>query len=189
MSQDIKLSPIPDHDWPDQIVDMLTGFAGGLNVYRTMAHHPALLRAWSGLREHIVNQSTLGRRRVELVILRTGFRMGSDYEWGQHVLRARKLGIEDERIAFMRGPADKMDPEAAILAQAVDALMENRKLGDDDITAVTELVGKEGVFDLIATVGFYSTLGFILNSFETPLDEDIAAELAANPLGGAVSDT
>ena len=41
----VALEPIEGSDWPSDIEDMLTGFAGGLNVYRTMAHHPALLRA------------------------------------------------------------------------------------------------------------------------------------------------
>jgi len=42
-------------------------------------------------------------------------------------------------------------------------------------------IGKEGIFDLIATVGFYSTLGFMLNSFPPPLDEGIARELRETP--------
>jgi 4-carboxymuconolactone decarboxylase len=36
--------------------------------------------------------------------------------------------------------------------------------------------------DVIATVGFYSTLGYILNSFETPLDDNIVREMADQPL-------
>ena len=36
----------------------------------------------------------------------------------------------------------------------------------------------------MATVGFYSTLGFLLNTFGTPLDDDIAAKLVAAPLEG-----
>ncbi len=39
--------PISDAEWPEAIAEMKTGFAGALNVYRTMAHHPALLKAWA----------------------------------------------------------------------------------------------------------------------------------------------
>ena len=38
------------------------------------------------------------------------------------------------------------------------------------------------MLDLIATVGFYTTLAFIVNSFDTPLDADIAEALARRPL-------
>jgi hypothetical protein len=31
-------------------------------------------------------------------------------------------------------------------------------------------------------VGFYTTLGLILNSFDTPIDPDVAQELAEAPL-------
>lgn len=40
-------SPLTDADWPHEIDDLRDGFAGALNVYRLMAHHPALLRAWA----------------------------------------------------------------------------------------------------------------------------------------------
>ena len=43
------LPPLTDAQWPSDLADLLKGFAGGLNVYRVMAHNPALLRAWEGL--------------------------------------------------------------------------------------------------------------------------------------------
>jgi len=182
MSARSKFAPIPDADWPQPVADMLSGFAGSLNVYRTMAHHPALLRAWAGLREHVVNRSALGRERSEVVILRTGVRLGSDYEWAQHVQRARKYGLTDRRIALMRGAPADMAPEDAILARAVDELFDTRQIAPATLGDLTAALGGEALLDLMATVGFYSTLAYILNSFETPLDGDIAAELAAHPI-------
>ena len=177
-----QLSPISNADWPDEIADMLSGFAGGLNVYRTMAHHPALLRAWADLREHVVNQSSLGRQRSEVVILRTGHRLGSSYEWSQHIQRGRKYGLSDARIAAMRLPIDQIEGEDALFARSVDELFDHAALSEQTRQALTELVGSRGVLDVMATVGFYSTLGYILNTNQTPLDDDIASELAANPL-------
>ncbi|MEE2944675.1 MAG: carboxymuconolactone decarboxylase family protein [Pseudomonadota bacterium] len=174
--------PLSDEDWPQELADMLAGFAGGLNVYRTMAHHPALLRAWADLREHVVNQTTLGLEFSEVVILRTGWQLGSSYEWHQHIVRGRKNGLSDVRIARLSGPIVDIKGDDAVLATAVDDLFNERQLSQDSQTALVKLVGKPGMFDLIATVGFYSTLGYILNSFDTPLDQDIAGELATNPL-------
>ena len=37
-------TPLTDAEWPEEIADLRDGFAGTLNVYRAMAHHPALLR-------------------------------------------------------------------------------------------------------------------------------------------------
>ena len=72
--------------------------------------------------------------------------------------------------------------EDMTFAKAVDELFDQRKLTTDTIGIVMDLVGKEGVLDVIATVGFYSTLGYILNSFETPLDDNIAREMVDQPL-------
>lgn len=176
------LRPLGDQNWPSSISGMVTGFAGALNVYRTMAHHPALLRAWEDLREHIVNRTTLGPQFSEVVILRTGVNLGSSYEWDQHVVRARVRGLTDERIASLRGPIGGMEPRDATLALAVDDLFSKSMLQPANAAAVVALVGREGLLDLMATVGFYSTLGFILNTNEVPLDSDIAAELLARPL-------
>lgn len=182
MTSSENFPPIPDRDWPDEIAEMREGFAGGLNVYRVMAHHPALLRAWAPLREHVVNGTALGPELSEVVILRTGHRLGSSYEWQQHIDRARKRGLDDARIASIAGPLSGMRPQDAQIAGAVDELMDKRALSEASIESITRDLGKTAVLDLIATVGFYSVLGYTLNSFDVPLDEDIAEALRAQPL-------
>ena len=173
------ISPLSDEDWPEDIADLRTGFAGALNVYRTMAHHPALTRAWAQLRQHVVKDSALGLDRSEVVILRTGVRLGSAYEWAHHVSRARTLGFSDARIAAIRAMPEGED---GLLVRAVDAIFDHHKLPADLEGALRAQIGKNGVFDLMATVGFYSVLGTILMTYDVPVDDQIAQELMANPL-------
>lgn len=171
--------PLSDADWPAGIEDMRDGFAGALNVYRTMAHHPALLRAWAPLRQHIVKDSALGPERSEVVILRAAHRMGSEYEWAHHVSRARSLGFPDARIGALRG-----DPagEDGLIARAVDALFDQKALPATLEAELAGAIGRAAVIDLIATVGFYSVLGYLLMTYRTPVDAPIAKEMAARPL-------
>jgi alkylhydroperoxidase family enzyme len=136
-----------------------------------MAHHPALLRAWTGLRQHIVLDSALGRDRSEVVILRAAYRLQSDYEWNHHVSRARKLGFSEERIlALARTP----EGEDGLIARAVDSVFDERCLPPDLEAELALAIGREAVFDLIATVGFYSILGTLLLTYKTPIEADLA---------------
>lgn len=176
------LHPLSDQDWPAQLADLRAGFAGRLNVYRTMAHHPALLRAWADFRNHVVLGNALGPQFSEVVILRTGVRLGSDYEWSHHVLRGRQAGLTDARIASIRGGAEGMAPQDRILCAAVDRLFDHDALDGETLAALAGLVGPQGVLDVMATVAHYRLLGAILLSFGVPLDADAAAALAAAPL-------
>lgn len=178
----VDFSPLTDAAWPDAAADMRSGFAGALNVYRVMAHHPDLLRAWAPLREHVVNRTALGPQLSEVAILRTGHRLGSSYEWNQHIDRARRRGLTDARIASIAGPCDAMDPQDAQIARAVDELFDTHRLSQASVAAMARDLGKAAVLDLIATVGFYSVLGYALNSFDVPLDDDIAEALHRTPL-------
>ncbi|MGV8989496.1 MAG: carboxymuconolactone decarboxylase family protein [Cypionkella sp.] len=171
--------PVSDADWPAAIADLQEGFAGALNVYRTMAHHPALVRAWAPLRQHIVKDSALGAERSEVVILRAAHRIGSAYEWAHHVSRARTLGFSDTRIAALRGMPEGED---GLIARAVDALFDLRRLPAELEAELAGAITRTGVIDLIATVGFYSVLGYLLMTYATPIDPAVAAEMARAPL-------
>ncbi|WP_135506716.1 carboxymuconolactone decarboxylase family protein [Roseovarius aestuariivivens] len=166
-------SPLKDAQWPQEIADLKDGFAGRLNVYRTMAHHPALLRGWAPLREHVVRKTTLGAERSEVVILRTGLRLGAEYEIAHHIARATAIGMERPRIDTILGPLDGMAENDATLARAVDELCESAALTPATRRALETLTGPQGVLDLMATVGFYTTLAFLVKSFDVPIDDDL----------------
>lgn len=155
---------------------MKTGFAGDLNIYRTMAHHPALLASWNDLRAHIVTENSLGLERLEIVILRVAHRLGSDYEWSHHVGRSRALGIPDERIFAVAKGVDALDPDDALIVQCVDDLLDHSRIDDARLQSLMDLVGKNGVFDMMATVGFYKTLGCIAETFDVPLDDGVSPQ-------------
>ena len=173
--------PISDEFWPMDAKGMNDGFAGKFNVYRVMAHNPALLMAWSNFRKHIVTNTVLGQKWSELVILRTGFRMDASYEISHHIVRARKCGLDDDRIAAMCGMNEIADTDDLVIARAVDELLDSGRLASDTTHELQRLITASGVLDLIATVGMYTTLAFIVKSFATPVDEDIKKSLLKEP--------
>lgn len=177
-----RLDPLTDAEWPEEIGDLRGGFAVGLNVYRTMAHHPKLLRAWAALRSHVVIDTSLGRERSEVVILRCAHRLQAGYEWSHHILRGRAQGIDDRRIRAIGGIDEEMTEGDLVLVRAVDELMDDAALSPDTHAALAAQVGVDGVLDLMATVGFYSTLAFLVKTFDTPVDDDVAKGLADQPL-------
>src|SRR5690606_40729335 len=106
---------------------------------------------------------------------RAAYRMGSAYEWAHHVSRARALGMSDDRILAMRGAPVGED---GLIVRAVDALFDQRRLSEALEADLAAILGRDGVFDLIATVGFYSVLGYLLMTYDTPVDDAVTAELA-----------
>jgi 4-carboxymuconolactone decarboxylase len=177
------LPPLTDAEWPPELADLLKGFAGGLNVYRVMAHHPALVRAWTGLRGHIVTANALTPEQQEIVILRAGYRLGSAYEWAHHVVRGKAAGLDEARIRHARAARDELHAEQTddLLITAVDHLIDDARLPLSLREPLMARIGAKGVLDLMATVGMYSTLAFILQTFETPVEPDIARQAGEWP--------
>ena len=114
----LRLVPLPPSEWTDEVREALgprTVEGRALNIYTTLAHHPELLKRWLVFGAHI-----LGER--ELLILRTGYRCQSEYEWGQHARIARMVGLSDEEIRrITQGPdAPQWEPGEALLLRAAD---------------------------------------------------------------------
>ena len=174
-SESARLRPLGDEDWPAELQHMLPGFAGKLNVYRLMAHHPPLLSAWADLRRHIVLENRLKPRELEIVILRTGHRLKSAYEWIHHTQRGKAAGLTaDEIEAARRDPSHwTAGTSETMLMQAVDELIDEARLSAGLVRDLRAKIGIDGILDLMATVGMYTTLGFLTNTFEPPLENFI----------------
>lgn len=144
---------------------------GELNIFRTLAVHPKLLRSWLPLGGRLLQGSTLDARLRELVILRTAARCGSDYEWGQHVAIGRDAGLSDEEIlaCAASGPdAIAVSSWSAVerhLLGAVDELLGAHCVADPTWRA---LVGSgwsdSQLVELTMLVGHYAMLAGMLRS-------------------------
>ena len=55
MTPERLFAPVKENEWPSEIDDMKSSFADKLNVYRSMAHHPNLLRAIPGMVNNLNN--------------------------------------------------------------------------------------------------------------------------------------
>ena len=105
-----RLRPLSADEWDDDVRQLLGGTTGVgdgrvLNIFATLAHHPKLVKRWTVFGNHVLFKSTLPERERELVILRVGWRAQAEYEWGQHVVIARRCGVTDEEIEWVKlGP-------------------------------------------------------------------------------------
>ena len=179
MNDDIKksLSPVDDH----QMAEIGAALNGPiLNIHRMLAHSPTLLSRSAPLRNYLVKESALTDRQREILILRTAFRLNSEYEWAHHVVRGRAAGLtadEIEQTKVNRGPNSERyptwsDDEGSLLA-LVDEMIDDYKLSQYTTEALLKNVGNAGLLDAIFTVGFYLTLGTVLKTFDVPLDDAI----------------
>ena len=93
-----RIPPLEPDEQDDQARELLAGAAApGLpasNIFATLVRHPGLFRKWMPFGGKLLAGKLPARER-ELLILRTGWRCQSAYEWGQHVLIGRHCGLTD----------------------------------------------------------------------------------------------
>ncbi len=149
-----------------------------LNIFRTLIKSPRAYKAfmwWGGyiLSDH----NALPPRERELVILRTGYNWKSGYEWAQHVRIGKDCGLTDEEIERIKaGPDAKgwSDLDAALL-RATDDLTSDGHVSDASWEALGDLSEKQRM-DLVMTVGQYTQVSMMLNSYGVQLDDDLTLD-------------
>jgi len=147
-----------------------------LNIYRTLAAHPKLLKRWGVFGTHVLYKNTIPARERELLILRTGWLCTSEYEWGQHVIIARASGVTAEEIARVKdGPnADGWNAADAALISAADELHNDSFISDGTWRALSKTWNTQQLIDVIFTVGQYHTVSMALNTLGVQLDEGVS---------------
>ncbi len=172
-------------DWNDDSRPIMEGIERNsgriLNIFRTLAHHPKLLKRWTVFGNHVLYGSTLPPRERELIILRTGYLCGSGYEWAQHAEIARRSGLSDVEIARIAvGPssADWSDDDRVLLV-ATDELTDAKFISDATWTQLSVRWNSQQLLDIVFAVGQYTLVSMALNTFGVQLEHDTAAFPAA----------
>jgi 4-carboxymuconolactone decarboxylase len=144
------------------------------NVYRALAISPELLRRWRVFANYLIGKSTLDPRHRELVILRTSWKCRCDYEWGQHALIGRRIGLNDRDLhAIATDPAELDDKDEAVLVQAVDEMYQHDRIGDGTWNRLREFLDAQQLVDTVFTIGHYRMLAAAIMTLDVDLDSNI----------------
>lgn len=174
-----RLAPKPESEWDDETRALLArntiGDGQVLNIFATIAHHPKLLKRWMVFGAHVLAKSTLPARDRELLILRAGWRCRSPYEWGQHVVIARTVGITDAEIARVaEGPdAQGWDELDAALLRAADELHDDSCISDRTWATLGERYDDRQRLDVVFAVGQYQLVSMALNTLGVERDDGL----------------
>ena len=135
-----RIPPLTDEldDQARELVELVAGGPAAQNIFTTLVRHPGLFRKWIPFAGKLLAGKLPARDR-ELLILRTGYRCGSVYEWGQHVVIGRAAGITEEELPrIQEGPeADGWSARDALLLRAADELHDDSCISDATWDALT----------------------------------------------------
>ncbi|MFT6039402.1 MAG: 4-carboxymuconolactone decarboxylase [Candidatus Azotimanducaceae bacterium] len=144
------------------------------NIFRTMANHTKLAKRWLVFGNHILSKSTLPPRDREILILRIGWLCKAGYEWGQHVVIGKHVGIKDNELEMIKqGPDAGWSTHDALLIRAADELHNDAFVSDPTWQGLKQAFSDQQMMDLVFTCGQYTMVSMALNSFGVQLDPDI----------------
>jgi 4-carboxymuconolactone decarboxylase len=141
-----------------------------LNVLRMVAHAPPSLGPFADLGASLLLQAELPPRDRELAILRVAHLTGAGYEWHQHEIIGRAVGLTDADVELARHGASTDELDSLLLA-ATDEITTGVRLTDATLAELLRVLGTRQTVELILTVAHYNAVSRVLESARVPLEE------------------
>jgi 4-carboxymuconolactone decarboxylase len=131
---------------------------------------PQLMARLQKVGEYLRFESALSRRVNELVTLVVSRAWTQHFEWCTHVPLSLGAGTAAETIEALRDGRRPvgMSPEEELAYDFTTELQLNRGVSDATYRACVEAFGERGVIDLVALVGYFTTISMVLNVAHTP---------------------
>jgi 4-carboxymuconolactone decarboxylase len=174
-----RIKPLAESEWnaeQQRLLGPLKGRGGRvININTTMAHHPKMMARFLTFSLYILRESTLPPRDREILVLRTGWLCRSEYEFGQHTLVGKAVGVTpNEIMRITKGPdAPGWGSFDATLIRAADELHLNTFISDATWNTLAKRYSQQQMMDLVMTVGQYNLVCMFLNTFGVPLDQGV----------------
>ncbi|MEN0106498.1 MAG: carboxymuconolactone decarboxylase family protein [Pseudomonas sp.] len=167
--------PLPtDEQLPENIRKLLASIPPA-NIFRMMANAPVSLQGFLQLAGSILLQSEFDARKREIAVLRIGKVTNSRYEWEQHVLIAKRLGLTQEEIDKIGadGPVQGLDEESLLICRVAEEISLNVRLSDEALQAILDLYGTRKATELILCCSYFNMVSRFLESTRVELDADL----------------
>ena len=166
--------PLPDDaDLEPEIRELLSKLPA-LNVFRMWANAPASFQPLVEFAFSLLAKSEFDARKREIAILRVAHVTRAGYEWFQHVIVAKRVGVTDEEIEKIAvdGPVTGLDEEGNLLCRVADEISIEVRLGDDALQKILDRYGTRQATELILCVSYFNMLSRFLESTRVVLEEE-----------------
>jgi 4-carboxymuconolactone decarboxylase len=144
------------------------------NLYATLVVHTRFYEPRLRFGIYLQRDSHLPPRTRELLILRTAWNAGSEYEWAHHTSFAREAGFTDAEIARVaQGPAAAgWSEEQGALLRAADELRRETLIADSTWNTLGKFYEPASLLEIIYTVGGYAMTAMAINSLGIQLEAE-----------------
>jgi 4-carboxymuconolactone decarboxylase len=179
-----RVAPIDESQWSDAVKETLRQIKVGQgevpNIFKTLAHHPDLLKRWLVFGNHVLFKSTIPARERELIILRIGWLCEAEYEWAQHVRIGKQAKLTDDEVHRIKvGPtAAGWSERDKVLLEATDELHKDAFITDATWQGLSKHYNTKELMDIVFAVGQYNLVSMALNTLGVQLDPGLNTSFA-----------
>jgi alkylhydroperoxidase family enzyme len=145
------------------------------NVFRGLLNSPSATAGFYAVVNALLFHNKVAARTRELIILRIGWRTGSEYVFCNHVGFSRDFGIPDEEILGVRDPQRchaYSNTDRAVLHLA-DELHEHAEVTRSTWAVLEKAFAPDELVELLLIAGFWRTAAGFVKSIKIPLDAGV----------------
>jgi alkylhydroperoxidase family enzyme len=140
-------------------------------LYRTLAHSPRMLRAFSATGRAVRYEATTPRALRELVAMRTGQLTGSGYMWSHHWPMALAEGVPEEKLRALEEweRSELFDARERAALRCAD---EVHRVGveDDTFAELRSQFEPPEIVEIVMTAAFYQAVARILQALQVEVE-------------------
>jgi 4-carboxymuconolactone decarboxylase len=147
---------------------------GGVQLYS-----PKLAELWTALNQYLRNDSVIERRYFEVAATLAAWEIEQQYEYSAHEPAIVRFGGSQavvDTIRYDREPVG-LPAEETLIIRLGRQLMREHKVDSALFAEAVEMFGKQGVVELVTTMGDYVMVGMVLTTIDQHLPADRPALL------------
>ena len=163
----------PSEEVEDVLRSAISRDGSPLNIFRTLSHHPKMMKRFNLFGGFILNKGLVPAREREIVILRVGWNAQSVYEFGQHTEIGLRCGLTAEEIDGLAGAEHAWSADDRLLIALADELCDDDCVTDATYAGLAQRWNEAELMELVVTAGFYRLVSGYLNTFGVQLDDGV----------------
>ncbi len=117
--------------------------------------------------------NSLPQNLLELTILIIARKWRAQFEWWVHAFHAQRAGLSDTVISDIKNGIrpEGAKPEELVIYDFCVELLDRKRVSENNYQRIKEIIGENGIVDLMSVMGYYTLVSMTLNVFDIPLPE------------------